>query len=77
VLLVLIITGFWFLGARVGNASADPFLDGYMKTVESKIGHWERNSYTIACLTEEPQVRSGRFPASNRDADGFGSLSPL
>ncbi|HWX16149.1 MAG TPA: hypothetical protein VNY07_06135 [Chthoniobacterales bacterium] len=49
--LILIVTSVWFLTVRVGNASADPFLDGQMKNVESKIGHWERSSYTIACLT--------------------------
>jgi hypothetical protein len=38
-------------GASTSQASADPFLDGQMKNIESKIGHWERNSYIIACLT--------------------------
>jgi hypothetical protein len=49
--LTLIVAGSCFLCVPMGCASADPFLDGQMKNIESKIGHWERNSYIIACLT--------------------------
>jgi hypothetical protein len=41
----------YFLAAQSCHASADPFLDGQMKKIESKIGQWEHDSYLIVSLT--------------------------
>ena len=49
--LALIAAGSCFLCVPVGRASADPFLDGQMNQIESKIGQWERDSYLIVSLT--------------------------
>jgi hypothetical protein len=66
---MLIVTSFWFLSARVGNGSADPFLDGQMKRVESKIGHWERSSHIIACLTYAVTVLGAIVALSQRSTN--------
>ena len=50
-IVTLLLTSGWFVWNSTCNASADPFLDGQMKNIESKIGHWQRSSYIIAFLT--------------------------
>jgi hypothetical protein len=48
---VLLIAGCWHAGSSVCQASADPFLDGQMKLVESQISHWQSMSYFLGALT--------------------------
>jgi hypothetical protein len=51
VLPLLIVISFWVLSVPVSNASADPFLDGQMKLVESQIGRLQTMSYFLGALT--------------------------
>lgn len=51
VLRLLVVISFWVLSVRVSNASADPFLDGQMKLVESQISRLQNMSYFLGALT--------------------------
>jgi uncharacterized membrane protein len=48
--LALIIVGICFIFVRSGYASADPFLDGKVKVLESKVLAWEHSAHVIAML---------------------------
>jgi hypothetical protein len=50
-LVTLLIAGVSVWAARSGYASADPFLDGQIKLVESQVKHWETMSYFLGALT--------------------------
>src|SRR4029077_7963205 len=47
----LIVVAAFFCCVQSGYASADSFLDGQMKLVESQIKHWESMSYFLGSLT--------------------------
>jgi hypothetical protein len=49
--ILLFLSGGWFLCLPLCQASADPFLDGQMKLVESNINHWQHMSYFLGALT--------------------------
>jgi hypothetical protein len=49
--MLLFLASGWFLCLPLCQASADPFLDGQMKLVESNINHWQHMSYFLGALT--------------------------
>jgi hypothetical protein len=49
--ILLLVASGWFVCLSLCHASADPFLDGQMKLVESQIKHCENMSYFLESLT--------------------------
>jgi hypothetical protein len=49
--ILFLAVGGWFICLSLAQASADPFLDGQMKLVESQIKHCQKMSYFLESLT--------------------------
>jgi hypothetical protein len=54
--ILLLLTGGWLWSVPLTHASADPFLDGQMKKIESRIGLWERNANVIEVIAYSTTV---------------------
>jgi hypothetical protein len=47
----ILVAGLFLTGAVICHASADPFLDGEIKKIETSISEWRRISHNLALLT--------------------------